>query len=465
MPTGKPSHAVVLGGGLAGTLAAAVLARHTDMVTIIERDRLPDEPVHRSGTPQSRHTHVLVAGGARALDELLPGTTRELLDHGAQHIGAPNRLLALVSSGWYERFEEMQFLIACSRSLLDWVVRRRVLSDPCISVCQVTEAIGLVGSLKQVTGVRVRERPTGQTREIEADFVVDATGNGSDAVKWLTTLGVSAPAEVHIDPQVFYSTRLYQAPDTAGDEFPEINIMSDPARTDYVKAGVLVPIEDRKWIVTLVGTRDHQPPTDEIGFAEYARSLRHPIIADLIDTARPLTSPRGFRIPGNRRRNFHDLPDWPNGFVVLGDAACTFNPIYGHGMAIAARGALALDAGLRRYGINNGAHRIQRDIADEADLAWEMATRQDLRYPTTLGPRPGPVARLQQRFLDRVTSAATTHSAVAAAQLDVYTLSGPPSRLLTPRVLLGTLLGPRRRARLEPPLTADERPTSSRSSS
>ncbi|MEV6242684.1 FAD-dependent monooxygenase [Lentzea sp. NPDC051838] len=464
MPTGKPSHAVVLGGGLAGTLAATVLTRHVDVVTIIERDRLPDGPVHRGGTPQAYHTHVLVSGGARALDELLPDTTRELLDHGAQHIGAPNRLLALVSSGWYERFEEMQYLISCSRSLLDWIVRRRVLSDPRISVRQATDAIGLLGGPKQVTGVRLRDRPNGQTSEIEADFVVDATGHGSAVIEWLATLGVPAPAEVHIDPQVFYSTRLYQAPDAARDEFPEINIMSDPARTDYVKAGVLVPIEDGQWIVTLVGTRDHQPPTDEAGFAAYARSLRHPIIADLIDTAQPLTSPRGFRIPGNRRRHFHDLPDWPSGFVVLGDAACTFNPIYGHGMAIAARGALALDAGLHRHGINNGAHRIQRDIADEADLAWEMATRQDLRYPTTLGPRPGSVARLQQRFLDRVTSAATTRPAVAAAQLDVYTLSGPPRRLLAPRVLFGTLLGPRRRARIEPPLTADERPTSSRPS-
>ena len=442
-------------------LAAAVLARHTDSVTIIERDRLPDGPADRKGTPHARHTHVLVSGGARALEELLPGTTQALLDHGAQYIGAPNRLLVLLSRGWLGRFEEMQFIIGCSRPLLDWVVRGRVLTEARITVRQATDAVGLLGGHDRVTGVKVRSRETGQADDIEADFVVDATGHGSDAIAWLTDLGLPAPAEQHIDPQVFYSSRIYQAPPTVGDDFPEINIMSDPTRTDYVKAGVLVPIENNQWIVTLVGTRDHQPPTDETGFGQYARSLRHPIIADLIADAQPLTPPRGFRIPGNRRRHFHDLATWPSSFVVIGDAACTFNPIYGHGMAIAARSALALDAGLDRYGLHGDTGRIQRDIARTADIAWEMATRQDLRYPTTIGPTPGLMARLQQRFLDRLAWAATGRPAVAAAQLGVYTLAEPPSRLLAPSVILGTLLGPRQPARTEPPLHPDERPTPS----
>lgn len=86
MPIGRPTQAVVLGGGLAGMLAATVLARHADTVTIIERDRLPDGPVHRKGVPQGHHTHVLLAGGARAIDELLPGITEELINQGAQYI-------------------------------------------------------------------------------------------------------------------------------------------------------------------------------------------------------------------------------------------------------------------------------------------------------------------------------------------------------------------------------------------
>ena len=34
--------------------------------------------------------------------------------------------------------------------------------------------------------------------------------------------------------------------------------------------------------------------------------------------------------------------DLPDGLYILGDAACAFNPVYGQGMTMAARGAVAL---------------------------------------------------------------------------------------------------------------------------
>src|SRR5437763_5428814 len=127
MHGGQPAHALVLGGGLAGMLAASVLADHADAVTIVDRDRFPDGPADRAGTPHARHTHILVAGGARALDELLPGTTNTLLSLDAQHVGMPSRFLLFTAHGWLQRTSERQFLISCSRALLDWVVREQVL--------------------------------------------------------------------------------------------------------------------------------------------------------------------------------------------------------------------------------------------------------------------------------------------------------------------------------------------------
>ncbi|MGO1052963.1 FAD-dependent oxidoreductase [Crossiella sp. CA198] len=453
---GKPIHAVVLGGGLAGMLAASVLTEFVDKVTIIERDRFPDGPLERKGTPQGGHTHVLIAGGAHTIEQLLPGTLDTLAAHGAQRIGLPSRFLALASRGWLRRFDEAQFLISCSRALLDWVVRGKVLRDKKITVREGAEAVGLLGYAQRITGAQLRDRDTQAVEHLDADFVIDATGNTSRAPRWLVDLGLPEVTEEKIDPDIFYSTRFYRAPEGARNNFPEINIASDPITSPVLQAGVLLPIEDHRWIVTLVGPRSAKPPVDDEGFARFARDLRHPVIADLIAGAEPLTEPRQYRIPGNRRRRYEQIKSWPTGLVVLGDAACTFNPVYGHGMAIAARCALALQDGLRRHGLDRGGPIVQRAVARQTDLAWTMATSQDLRYPSTIGPRPGRFSGIGQAFLNRLAWAATGRAAVAAAQFDVYTLSASPLRLLTPQVLLGALLGPGRPPLTEPPLTAEE---------
>jgi 2-polyprenyl-6-methoxyphenol hydroxylase-like FAD-dependent oxidoreductase len=451
-----PVHAVVLGGGLAGTLAAVVLARHADAVTIVEQDHLPDGPEHRRGLPQGHHTHVLLAGGAVALDQLLPGTTAELYERGAQHIGMAERFVALTPHGWTTRFPDLTFLISCTRPLLDHVVRTRALAAGAITVRAGSEAVGLLGDAKAVTGVRVRDRETGAETSIDADFVVDATGFGSEVSTWLQKLGLPSPTELVIDPQTFYASRAYRAP-WLGEDWPEINIGSDPRR-GHVRGGVVVPVEGGGLIATLVGGRDNRPPTDDEGFLAYARSLRHGIIADVLEAAEPVGPARAFRIHGNHRRQFDAMPAWPRGLAVVGDAACTFNPVYGHGMATAARGALALDSGLRRHGgLGGDSHAIQREIGKVADMPWSMASRQDLRYPTTIGPRPDRAGRLAPLFLDRLAQTATDRRAVAAAQLGLFTLTRSPLAVLNPRVVLGTLLGPRTRGVAEPPLSPAER--------
>ena len=75
-------HAVVVGGSLAGMLAARVLSDHFDRVTLLERDRFPETPAARKGLPQGRHAHGLLERGRRALERLLPGLTGELVRTG-----------------------------------------------------------------------------------------------------------------------------------------------------------------------------------------------------------------------------------------------------------------------------------------------------------------------------------------------------------------------------------------------
>jgi hypothetical protein len=130
MPSTPTTGALVLGGGLAGTLAALVLASYADHVTIVERDRFPPGPQYRKGTPQARHTHLLMAGGARALDDLIPGALDELTSAGVKYLGIPNQVLASSPLGWPRRYEQMQFLLGCSRPFLDWFVRDKLTRLP-----------------------------------------------------------------------------------------------------------------------------------------------------------------------------------------------------------------------------------------------------------------------------------------------------------------------------------------------
>src|SRR5437870_340741 len=77
------SHAIVIGGGIAGLLAARVLINHFEMVTLIERDQYPNEPVFRPGVPQGRHVHSMLLRGQRELEVLFPDLGRKLVGNGA----------------------------------------------------------------------------------------------------------------------------------------------------------------------------------------------------------------------------------------------------------------------------------------------------------------------------------------------------------------------------------------------
>lgn len=452
-------HGLVLGGGLAGSLAAAALAQHVDEVTVVERDRLPLEPLPRKGLPQGRHVHTLMSTGARAIDSLLPGTTEALLAAGAQYLDVPRRLLALTSGGWRPREGELQYVIGTSRALLDWTVRQRLLAGGRVRFVEGTDAVGLLGDAGRVIGARIRDRRTRRHDSVLADFVVDATGRGSASATWLAALGLPAVTEEVIGPGIAYATRIFRAPDSAGEDFPGVNIAADLAADRYSGAGVLVPVENGQWIVTLSGVIGGDPPVDTEGFTAFAHKLRHPLLGELMARAEPLCEPFGFRVAVNRRLRYDSMERWPERFVVLGDAACEFNPVYGHGMIIAARGAVALHNGIRRHGLGPATARlVQRAVTGCGEDAWQLTTGQDTRVLCGLtGERPDLSTRLRYRFLDRMMRSSTSRPAITAAQYEVFVLAKPARSLLAPRVIFDTLRGPARPPLTEPPLTPAER--------
>jgi 2-polyprenyl-6-methoxyphenol hydroxylase-like FAD-dependent oxidoreductase len=462
-----PSHpattsAVVLGAGSAGILAATVLARHVDRVTVFDRDRLPRGPEQRRGVPQARHVHTLWPGGGQVIESLLPGIGDRLLAAGAHRIPLPAQMVSLTAYGWQHRFPATHSMISVSRSLLDWLIREAALREPRITLREETDLVGLCGDAGRVTGVTVRPRRRGGTPAmVEADLVVDATGRGSPLKRWLTGLGLPPVREDVIDPGMAYATRVYQAPAGVGG-FPLISLFADPRAGVPGRNGVLLPIEQGRWIVTVSGTRGAEPPPTEEGFDAFLRTLRDPLIADVVAGLEPLTPVHSSRSTANRRLFYERLPQWPDGLVALGDALAAFNPVYGHGMSSAALSTQELNRALDGHGLKPGlAQAVQRTLGGVVDTPWSLATSQDIRYPDcrsdTQDPRLGRHAEEHHQGADLVGTFTANHPVVSAAALEVSTLAGPQDGLQAPAVRAVLDSGDHLPPLTAPTLTEEER--------
>ncbi|MFI5688327.1 FAD-dependent oxidoreductase [Streptomyces sp. NPDC051636] len=454
----RTTTAVVLGGSLTGLLAARALADHTDRVVVVERDALPDGPAPRKGLPQARHVHQLWSGGARALERLVPGVIGRLRAAGAGRLAVTTDMVALSPYGWFRRWGESAFMLPSSRDLLDAVVRAEVLADGRIELVERAEVLGLTGTDAAVSGVRIGA-DDGSERTLTADLVVDATGRASRTPRWLTSLGLPAPERREVNSGVAYASRLFRAPDQARDGFPIVHVQADPRDGRPGRGGVLMPVEDGKWMVTLYGSRGGEPTSGEEDFARYARrELSHPVVADLLVNAEPLSEVAFTRTTANRRWFYERMPAWPDGFVVLGDAVCALNPVYGHGMSVAAQSAVVLRDVVRRHGVGSPglARRIQKAVSRPVQAAWDLSTGVDVFYPGATQGGPTLRERVMAAYVRRLLHTATGNGRIARRVTDVTALERGPEVLVAPSVLLAAVVGPLKPALDAPPLTAEE---------
>ncbi|MGW1197969.1 NAD(P)/FAD-dependent oxidoreductase [Streptomyces sp. NPDC002536] len=447
-------HAVVIGGGLAGLLAAHVLAEHADRVTLVERDRFPEEPASRAGVPQDRQVHVMLESGQNALEALLPGINGELHELGAPRLGMPDDIVQWQAGRWYRRTPASIHILTGSRPLTDWAVRRRVLAGPRIEVVEGAEVTGLAGDARRVRGVRLRKRgaaaPGQEPRVLEADLVVDASGRSSRAPAWLAALGAEPPHEELLDSGLAYASAIYRAPRDGGSPFRGVYVIANA--TQPIGA-VLLPIEGDRWFVTLSGMRGSEPPTDEAGFTDFAARLPHPVLHEWLLKAEPVSPVYGFRKTANLRRRYDRPGRRPAGFLATGEALCAFNPVYGQGMSVAALSALALREALSDPRRVPTTHRVQRALFAAARPAWDISAGADKKMPGATGNAVGSraVDRPVDWYLHRVEQRATGNPVVGAAFRRVLSLSAPPASLFAPSVARAVLFGPTPWTPPEPP--------------
>ncbi len=384
--------AVVIGGSIGGLLSARVLSDYFDQVIVVESDRIPEIPEPRKNVPQGRHVHALFGGGLRVIERLYPKFFDELVASGAVACDFARDLCWFHQGVWKLRTKSDLTSYWQSRPFLEAHLRRRTSSARKIIFLERCETIGLRcnGEKTRIIGVEIKHRNEGERiGQLEADLIVDTGGRGSRVTQWLESLGYPKPEETMVEVNIGYASRLYERPE---DKSRDWQILAAFATPPYgTRSGYVFPIEARRWLVSCVGFSKDYPPDDEAGFLDFARSLEVPDFFDAIREARPLSPIAVFRFPVQRWRRYDRLARLPEGLLVLGDAVCSFNPVYGQGMSACALQVDLLDRMLRQAGSKLSRGFSRRFFWGAAKIVanpWFLATTSDYFYPQTRGKRP-----------------------------------------------------------------------------
>jgi 2-polyprenyl-6-methoxyphenol hydroxylase-like FAD-dependent oxidoreductase len=434
--------AVVLGAGIAGLLAARVLAEAYQRVTVVDRDALIGVTEPRRAVPQGPHIHGLLARGQQILEELFPGFTKELAASGVP-IGDFGTCLS-----WYFNGRMMQpaktglVCVSPGRPLLEERIRERVRALTNVQILELSDVVGLTADRGRITGVRVHGHGVGgPERVLKADLVVDAAGRGSRTPRWLSELGYPAVAQDAVKIDLTYTTADFRLPlpvDPVGDDVGIVCV----ATPDHPRGATLARLPDR-YSLSLYGILGDVPPTDRDGFLAFARSLPVPEIIAAVEHARPLTDPVSMHFPASVRHRYERMERLPDGLLVIGDAACIFNPIYAQGMTVAAIEALVLSRHLQQSD-RPRPRAYFRDLARVIDPPWDMCAGGDLGFPEVAGHRTLKV-RMGNAYIPRLQKAAVSNAALSEAFLRAAGLVDPPQALMRPAVVSRVLRPAKRR--------------------
>ncbi|HEY3785254.1 MAG TPA: hypothetical protein VGL55_08250 [Steroidobacteraceae bacterium] len=320
--------------------------------------------------------------------------------------------------------------LLASRPVLEGHLRRRLLALSNVRATENCAVQGLVSdpARRSVTGVRARVE--GRLEEIlNADLIVDATGRGSSSGAWLEGLGYRPPRDEKVKIGIGYLTRTYRRQPTDLDG--KLGVVVAGSAPSW-RNGAMLAQEGDRWILSAGGFLGDDAPDDDRGFLAYLATLPSMAIHDVIAKAEPLSDYTRYRYVFNLRRRYERLARFPANYLVFGDAICSFNPVYGQGMTVAAQEALALQQCLRA-GSNNLARRFFKAAATIVDIPWDIAVGNDLRHPRVEGARP-PMQRFINWYIGKLHLAATRDSALAVAFLKVVNLMVPPPSLLSPAI-------------------------------
>jgi 2-polyprenyl-6-methoxyphenol hydroxylase-like FAD-dependent oxidoreductase len=426
-------HAIVIGGSMGGLVAARVLSDHFEQVTLLDRDTFPEVGQHRRGVPQSVHTHALLSSGRQVLEGFFPGLTSALIGLGAVEGDVLKDSRWFFEGGCMSKCATGLKGLLVSRPLLEGVVRQRLLAIRNIEAIQdcVVENVAASADRQRVTGVRLANGET-----VPADLVIDSTGRASHSPAWLESMGFPKPQEERVEVGIGYTTRLFRR------RLEHLNgdgaVVIPPTR-EGKRGGVMLAQEGDRWTVTLIAHFGNYAPVDLAGFIDYSKTLPAPYIHDVISRTEALCNGASARFPASLRKRYEKLDRFPAGFLVIGDAFCSFNPIYGQGMSVAAQQGVALQESLASKS-GDLARDFYRRAAKVVDIPWSIAVGTDLRIPGTVGPRNAGT-NFVNWYIAKLHKAAHRDPEASLAFLKVANLLAPPASIMRPRIAMRVLLG------------------------
>lgn len=438
--------AIVIGGSMAGLLAARALSDYFTNVIVIERDDPAARPEPRRGVPQGRHAHGLLLRGQDTICRLFGNMREELLAAGATSVNMGRDVKWFHFDVWKCRYHSALDFISASRPLIEWTIAERVRRLPNVKMMHGWTAESVVYDGERISGVRAHRRDArGVEQRLYADLVIDASGRGSQIPQQLRALGFERPTESAVRIDVGYASCLFRRPATPRDWKGLYVVAQPPAK----RGALILPLENDRWICTLVGMHGDHPPTDFAGYLAFAKSLPVPDTYEALRDAEPLSEVVRYGFPAGLRRHYERLNRFPPGLLVLGDALCSFNPIYGQGMSAASMYADVLAGCLQErvalgWSMADLWRRFFHEAARAADRPWQLATGEDFRFSETTGTRSRALGLLHW-YTKNVHEAASLSPAVTERFYEVMHLLKPPAALFAPGILWKVLT--RRRVR------------------
>lgn len=433
------SRAIVLGASMAGLLAARVLSERFDEVVLLERDQLPNGPLPRKGTPHAVHPHGLLARGLQVLESLFPGFTRSMQDRGGL---AGDMTGDVAFEANRERFAASRGglqALAVSRLAIEAELRARVLARP--NVRAITGVTVLTPALvaSRIEGARYRDHDSTQVHELPARLVVDCTGRGSQSPRWLRDWGCDGVQEERVEIGIGYSSAYFRRTGSLamGPGLEKVAVFGAVTNAQP-RPGVLLAQEPGaegtpRWVASVGGFSGDRAEATLEGMRSHARSIGSPELIKVTHDGELLGEVMRYQMPHSQLRHYERLRGMPHGFLIMGDAIASFNPIYGQGMTVAACEALVLQREIARSGRDVNTRRFFREAAKVIDTPWRVAVGGDLSIDSVPGRRPFAV-RAINAYISRLYRIAPQDPVVSLAFQRVVHMIDTPAALFAPRV-------------------------------